>query len=644
MAQACRMQSPTRSTPHLPSEPPPAGPDQPPANPNPEEVILPMAVRHRPERSEVPEALTWDLAAIYPDEPAWEAAVAHVTDDLAQVATFRGRLGESGATLLGCLRARDALMRQLVKVGAYASLHASVDGASAVAQARAIRASALGARVRAEIAFIESELLDLADPVLAAAFAAAPELEAYRHQIDDVRRLRGHRLVPEAERAIAALGNALAAPGTVYHRAVAADLDFPAVQDAEGREVQTSVGRLEGLMQSPAREVRRQAHEALAAGLRRHRATFAATLAAMIERNVALARLRGYGSAEEMFLDPQRVSLHVYGNVLDVIHDAIAPHVRRLLRLRQARLDLPELRRYDLNAPLDPDYQPAATIEEGRELILTALRPLGEEYQAILADAFAHRWVDRADNVGKSHGAFCSTVYGVHSYVCMTWQDRMRDVFTLAHELGHAGHGMLAARNQLIGDTRPTRFFIEAPSTCHELLLGRHILAGTDDPRMRRWVIGQFLGTFLHNMVTHLLQGHLERRLYALAEAGRPLTLAAIMAAQGEVYERFYAGAVAVDDGMRLDWMTVPHYYTGLYPFTYAAGLACAHGVADAIAREGQPAVDRWLRTLKAGGTRPPLELMAMAGVDLSSPEPLRAAVGFFGEMVTQMEELFAAG
>jgi hypothetical protein len=193
---------------------------------------------------------------------------------------------------------------------------------------------------------------------------------------------------------------------------------------------------------------------------------------------------------------------------------------------------------------------------------------------------------------------------------------------------------MLAMRSQRIGDTRATRFFIEAPSTCNEMLLGRHILAGSADPRMRRWVGVQFLGTFLHNFVTHLLQGHLEHRLYALAEAGEPLTLAAIAGAQREVYARFYGDTVAVDEGMSLDWMTVPHYYTGLYPFTYAAGLACGHAVAEAIGREGTPAAERWVATLKAGGTRPPLELMRMAGVDMTTAAPLRRAVAYFGELV----------
>jgi oligoendopeptidase F len=597
-------------------------------------------MQERPARADVPAELTWDLTAIYPEPAAWEADLARTDDDLAAVTSFSGRLADAAA-LLGCMRARETLALRMTKVNAYASLHGSGDGTDPRYQAWAARVGAASARIAAETAFVETEILALPDAAIAAALRAEPGLSAYARQIEEIRSHRAHTLQPETERALGALGEALGAASTIYRRTVASDLDFPPVRDEAGAEVQASVSRLEGLMQSANRDVRAQASAIRLEGLRRHRATLAATLASMIRKNVALAHLRGYESAEAMFLEPQHVPFEVYRNVLDVIHDEIAPHIHRLLRLRQRLNDIPEMRGYDIGAPLDPTFNPPATFAQARELILTGLRPLGPEYLAIMADAFDHRWVDLAENVGKGHGAFCNTVYGVHSYVCMTWSDQMRNVFTLVHELGHAGHGMLAMRNNRIGDTRSTRFFVEAPSTANQMLLGRHMLATSEDPRMRRWVITQFLQVFIHNMVTHLLQGHLERRLYQLAEAGKPLTLNAITEAQGDIYERFYAGTVKVDDGMRLDWMTVPHYYTGLYPFTYAAGLACGHAVAEAIFTEGDAAAQRWIATLKAGGTRPPLELMAMAGVDMSTPEPMRRAVAYFGELVRELEAAF---
>jgi len=403
---------------------------------------------------------------------------------------------------------------------------------------------------------------------------------------------------------------------------------------------------------SPDREVRRRAYESLTAGLDRYKHTLATTLAAVVKRNVVLARLRGYRSAVDMILAQERVPESVYRTILEVVHDGMAPHMRRLVRLRGRVLGIERMHRYDLEAPLDPDFDPPTTFDDSRRLIGDGLRLLGAEYGQIVEAAFRDRWVDRADNIGKGSGAFCSPVYGVHPYIFTTWRDRLRNTFILAHELGHAGNGLLAARSQVVsnasfGSTPVTgvawdRFFVEAPSTANELLLGHHLLDTTDDPRLRRFVILQFLGTFTHNMVTHLLEAHFEQRLYDLAEADQPLTTATIMEVQAEVFARFFGDTVALDDGARLYWAQQPHFYVGLYPYTYAAGLACAYNVVEGIRRDGQRAVDRWLDTLRAGLTLPPVELARRAGVDMTSPEPLQRAVAFFGHLVDELEQSFA--
>ncbi|MGH2409373.1 MAG: M3 family metallopeptidase, partial [Chloroflexota bacterium] len=276
---------------------------------------------------------------------------------------------------------------------------------------------------------------------------------------------------------------------------------------------------------------------------------------------------------------------------------------------------------------------------------------LGSRYDAMLATAFRDRWIDRADNAGKGSGAFCNPVYGAHPYVFTTWQDTMRSAFILAHELGHCGHMFLSGEAQPISGALTMdmdkigvlRLFLEVPSTTNELLLGRHLLETTNDPRLRRWIISQLIATFTHNMVTHLLEAHFEDRLYGLAEAGQPLTPAAILEVQGAVFERFFAGTVVIDDAARLYWAQQPHFYMGgLYPYTYSAGLTAAYSVVEAIHSEGQPAVDRWLSTLEAGVTLPAGELMRGAGVDLADEAPIRGAVGHFGALVDELERSFA--
>ncbi len=596
-----------------------------------------------PTRDQIPVEQTWNLGDIYPTFETWEADLTRVDSLVQAVTEYRGRLGESAGSLLGCLQARDAVAATMTKVGAYAQLSISTDGMSAHNQALAARAADLGARVSAALSFLNTELSALPIGTIERYLAAEPGLATYRLQLEEVLRRAPHVLAQETEQTLAALGEVLSVPGSVWGQATAVDLQCTPVRDAQGREQPVSIAAyVFGLSGSADRELRRHGYESLASGIGRHKATLATTLATQIKRNVVMARVRRYASATEMILEGQQVPEEVYRNVLQIVHDEIAPHFRRLMRLRQRLLHLDRVYRYDVDAPLDPEYDPPTTFAESGELIRKGLAALGEEYGEIVEAAIRDRWVDRAENAGKRSGAFCATVYGVHSYVFTTWRDNLRSAFILAHELGHAGHGILAGRNQVISNTRTGLVFVEAPSTCNELILGRHIVDSTDDPRLRRWVILQFLGTFTHNMVVHLLEAHFEQRLYDLAEAGKPLTLSTILQVQNEVFERFYSGSVVVDDAARLYWAQQPHFYTGLYPYTYAAGLSCSYGVAEAIRQEGQPAVERWLRTLKAGGTQRPIELMQMAGVDMTNPDPIRRAVAFFGSLVDELERSFA--
>ncbi|HEY3079954.1 MAG TPA: oligoendopeptidase F [Chloroflexota bacterium] len=597
----------------------------------------------RPTREQVPPELTWDLGHIYPTAAAWEADLTALEGDLERVTAYRGRLGEGAGTLRASLEARDGFIERLSRVNAYARLHLSTDGLSSANQAMSARSESFGARAGAALAFLTTELVALPDGTIERYLGEDPGLETYRLQLEDVVRSKPHVLEPQTEEVLAALDEALHLPMTVWQRVTTADLRCEPTQDGEGREIPVSIAAYQfGLRYHPEREVRRRAYESLSAGLDRHKATLATTLAAHIKKNVTTARLRGYSSAAEMILAPQRIPLEVYRNVCDTVHDGMAPHVRRLLGLRSRRLGLDELRMYDLEAPLDPGYDPPTSYAESERLIREGLSPLGAEYETIVSSAFQNRWIDRADNLGKRSGAFCATVYGVHSYVFTTWSDSLRNALILAHELGHAGHGMLASRNQVISNARSGLFFVEAPSTANELLVGQHILdTAAGDGRLRRFVIMQFLGTFLHNMVTHMLEAHFERRLYELAEADQPLTVGTVLQVQGEVFDRFYGDSVKVDDPSKLYWTQQPHFYINLYPYTYAAGLACGTVVADDIRREGEPAARRWLDTLRRGGSLPPLELAGKAGVDMASPEPIERAIAFFGRLVDELERSF---
>ncbi|HWE63070.1 MAG TPA: oligoendopeptidase F [Chloroflexota bacterium] len=596
-------------------------------------------------RDQIPVEQTWNLGDIYATPEQWAADAAQVEGDSRALVAFQRRLAEGAPTLLACLQAHETLMARLHRLRIYAYFSLAADGSAPANQALSAQADALAARVEAARSFLKPELVALPTGTVECYLAQEPGLEAYRALLAEALRRRGHVLLPETEQALAALGESMKAPQTIWQMATAVDMTCDPIRDEHAREIPVSIaGYVSGLAQAADRGIRRAAYQSLTAGLNRQKVTLATALATHIMQNVALARLRGYGSATEMMLASQQVPMTVYQNVLDVVHDEIGPHVRRLMRLRARVLGLDGLQRYDLDAPLDPQYAPATTFEECARLVQDALRLLGDDYGRLIAAAFTDRWIDRADNLGKRSGAFCWPVYRVHPYVFMTWRDRLRSAFTLAHELGHAGHYALTLRHQLLSTVSlpAMTLVVEAPSTANELLLGQHLLDTAVEPRFRRWLILQSLGTFIHNMVTHLLEGHFERRLYELAEAGKPLTVATIMDVQGEVFERFYAGSVAVDDGARLYWAQQPHFYMNLFPYTYAAGLACGYAAVSAMREQGQPAVDRWLHMLTLGSTLPPIELAQAAGVDIGDPETLRQAVRYFGSLVDELEQGFA--
>lgn len=589
-------------------------------------------------RSEVPVEMTWNLADIFPSVEAWEEEMKAVADLIPTVTKYKGRLHEGPKVLLECLEAQEALQKRLVKVSSYASLNNSADGTSPANQAMAGKASALATRIRAETTFIESEVLSLPDGTMERYLKEEPGLEPFRLTIEELIESKPHRLHPETEMALAALGEVLNAPSMIYNRSRTADMTFEPVEDSKGVKHPMAFGRYEGAADLV---LRRNAHYQFTERLKAYQNTYGAAWGTEVKKNVVMAKLRGYPSAIHMLLDRQKVTIDIYNNLHDIILTELAPHMRRYAQLRKKVLGLDKMLYCDIEAPLDPEYEVPTTFEEASEIILNGLKVLGPEYIEIVENALKNRWVDRADNVGKQTGAFCSSVYGVHPYISMTWTNSLRNALTLAHELGHAGQGVLAQRYQAFANTRPTMFFIEAPSTCNETLVGDYILSQSQDKRKRRWLIMQFLKTYHHNFVRHLIEGELQRRTYALAEKGQPITASVLNRVQGEILDEFWGGEVEIDDGARMVWMRQSHYYRGLYPYSYSAGLTIGTMIAKAIREEGAPAAERWVNVLKAGGTKKPLELAQMAGVDMTKPDPIREAVAYVGKLVDEVIDSF---
>ncbi|MFO1327287.1 MAG: oligoendopeptidase F [Rubrivivax sp.] len=601
-----------------------------------------MPTRHT--RADVPVDTTWNLDDLFADDAAWERACAAVDAARQAIGAFQGRLGQDAATLLACLNAREALELGLMRVGSFAWLRNAQDGSDARHQAAVARIAALQARVDAAISFIDAEILALPPAQLQQFRAAEPGLADFGVALDQLLELRPHRLAPATEQALAALGEVLDAPAMIYQRSKAGDIRFAPFGDGAGAQHANSFNGFESRWETHAdTALRRAAWASFSDGLKAYRQTWAATFATEVGKNVALARLRGYGGTEAMLLQPHRVPRTLYTNILDIIQAGLAPHMQRYARLRRRVLGLDRLLYCDIKVPLDPEFNPPMPYEEACRLIVDALAPMGPDYVAYLRRATTLRWIDRADNIGKSSGAFCASPYGVHPYILITWSDTMRNVFTLAHELGHGGHFSLAMQHQRFTNVRPAMPFIEAPSIMNEMLLADHILARSTEPRLRRSVIMQVLGTYHHNFVTHLLEAELQRQVYARAEAGGAITAAVLDELKGGILQRFWGDTVELDDGARMTWMRQPHYYMGLYPYTYSVGLVASTAMAKLVREEGHSAVQRWLQVLKAGGTLEPLALMRLAGVDLGSPQPIHDAVVHVGRLVDELERSFGA-
>ncbi|MDQ0206013.1 oligoendopeptidase F [Alkalicoccobacillus murimartini] len=594
-------------------------------------------------RSEIDYSETWDLTDLFETKEAWQEALYALQPAAEGITGFSGKLAERSENLLNCLEARESIMERIVLISTYATLKLSEDGTNAEAQADYAVATDILADVAASLSFIESDILSIPEKTIQHFSEEQQGLSKFSVLLEKILAKKPYALSAESEKVLQALNPTLTSPYAIYSASKSADMTFPSFIGADGEEKQLSFALFEDQYElSPDTEERRNAYKTFDATLAKYENTYAQTYATEVAKHVTLARLRNYESATDMLLHEQKVSQEMYTNQLDIIYQELAPHMQRFAKLKQRVLGLDELTFSDLKAPLDPSFQPETSYQQVSDLIQEALQVMGPEYSDMLNKALNERWVDRSSNIGKRTGAFCSSPFGAHPYILMTWTGNMRGAFMLAHELGHAGHFYLANQHQPLSSVRPSLYNIEAPSTMNELILGNHLLQSTDDPQMKRWVILQFLGTYYHNFVTHLLEGEFQRRVYELAEAGEPLTATTLRLTKNQVLEGFWGDSVMLDVGAGRTWMRQPHYYMGLYPYTYSAGLAASTAAYKQFETEGQPAIDRWLDMLKAGGSKSPLDLLSDAGVDMANPETIRTAVHYVGELITQLEESYA--
>lgn len=592
-------------------------------------------IQSLPAREDVNIEETWNLQDLFSSEEDYNAALA----DLEQTANafydqFKGTI-TTAAAVNEALREYASIYEKMVPVGTYASLSLSTDQTNDEAQMRASKYGSISAKISSTLSFLNSELSELPEETLRKAMEESAEFNNY---LDKLIRKKAYQLHPEVEKTLAAYSSTFSSPYQLYNTTKMVDLSFEDFE-ANGKNYPLSYVLFEGDWEAePNTEVRRAAFDSFSNQLKDYQHTTAKTYDMQLQIEKTTADLRGYDNIFDYLLFNQEVDRTLYDRQIDLIMNELAPHMRKYAKLLQKVHGLDKMTFADLKISLDPTYEPEITIEESKKYMDDALEILGPDYLEMVDRAYEERWIDFAQNQGKSTGAFCSSPYGNHPYILISWSSRMNEVFVLAHELGHAGHFYNANREQNVFNARPSLYFIEAPSTMNEMLMANHLLESSDDPKFKRWVIASIVSrTYYHNFVTHLLEAAYQRKVYDRIDEGQSVNAGILNSIKRSVLEEFWGEDVEIIPGAELTWMRQPHYYMGLYPYTYSAGLTISTQASKRIITEGQPAVDDWLNVLKAGGTKSPVELSKMAGVDITTEQPLRDTIAYIGELIDEL-------
>ena len=588
-----------------------------------------------PMRKDVPAELTWDLSLIYPSEEEMKKDVEKAKAIAAEIVEkYRGNLNTAD-NIIACLEKMEEGEKLMILAGSYTGLAVEVDYYDTANQEKSNRMMSLSAELSAELSFVESEILEAPDEVLDEAIEKA---EGCKLRLQDIKRQKAHQLNKETEKALAALSQTFETPYEVYNMAKLADMKFDSFT-VDGKTYPLGYSLFEDDYEYERdTAVRRAAFNAFSEKIRQYENVTATAYNANVVYDKTMSKLRGFPSVFDYLLFDQKVTREMYDRQIDLITEHLAPYMRRYAKLLQKIHKLDKMTFADLKLSVDPDFDPRVTIPEAHEYVRKGLAVLGEDYQSMVDEAFNNRWIDFAKNQGKSTGGFCSSPYGRNSFILLSWNDRMADVFTIAHELGHAGHFRLANAAQSLYDTDVSTYFVEAPSTMNELLLGNYLLRTSNDKRFRRWVLSSMVGhTYYHNFVTHLREAWYQREVYKIIDDGGSVSAEVLSDIFKKNLELFWGDAVELIPGTELTWMRQPHYYMGLYSYTYSAGLTVATEAARKIETEGEPAVEAWKKVLTAGSTLDPTGLAALAGIDITTDGPLMRTIETIGGMIDEI-------
>ncbi len=600
-----------------------------------------------PPRSEVPQEDRWNLEALFAHDQLWEQEFTEAKQWLATVSTWKGRLHESPQIVCDALKDMFEAYRQIHKLYVYAHLRNDEDLGNSQYKTLFERARKLYFDFQTTASFYSPELLELPEETLKS-WSKDPVLETYRVYMRDLLRKKPHTLPQEQEHLLSMAAEPLSNSTQIF--SMLNNLDIPEffgqVDDEEGKQLQLSHGQYGKLTESSNREVRRNVFHQYFKAFQQHRNTLATALEGRLKANIFLAKARNYPSAREAALFTNQIPTSVYDGLIDAIHEHL-PDFYRYMELRKRVLKLDPFHIYDMRNPIVSDINLTYNWNEAETMMLEGLQPLGKDYIETMRHGLKNGWVDRYENTGKRSGAYSSGCYDSMPYILHNYTKTLGSVFTLAHELGHSMHSALANQRQPFHTSDYCIFVAEVASTTNEALLTHHLLEQTDDPKVRIYLINNYLDDFRGTMFRQTMFAEFERDIYATVESGSAaLTADHLDQTYLELVKKYHGDTIAWDDEdapIASEWSRIPHFYYNFYVYQYATGMAAATTLARKILEEGEPAVKRYLNFLSSGGSDDPLVLLQGAGVDLTTPQPVREALSVFRTYLNELEQLLEA-
>ena len=591
------------------------------------------------KRDEIDAQYKWRLEDIFATDEAWRAAFTGLDAGLNAAEGYRGRLTESAASLLAGVSEAMAVSEAAERVYVYAQMRFHQNERDEGYRAMAGEADMLIARLQTALSFMTPEILAADEAVLDGYLAEEPKLALYRHYLDEMQRLRAHRLPAEQEALMALASESLQAPSQIAQSLRNADIRFGTIADENGEEVTLTAERFYVFMESADRGVRERAYTRKYETYNQYKNTLASAYEGQVKTEVFNARARKYDSCLDAALAENHVPTTVFHSLLTAAHESL-PLLHRYMRLRKKCLGVEELKMYDLYTPIVADVEMPFTYDEAKATVLEALAPMGAEYTALLEKGFSDGWIDVYENEGKHSGAYSWGSYGTKPYVLLNYSDTLNDMFTLAHEMGHSLHSWYSEEKQPYVYAQYPIFLAEIASTVNEALLLQHLLGKVTEKKQRAYLLNKFAEQFRTTFFRQTMFAEFELLTHEMLEAGKPLTSGELNTLYAGLNAKYYGDALAYDDLIANEWMRIPHFYYNFYVFQYATGFASAIAFSKQILDGG---AERYKTLLSGGGADYPLPIAKAAGVDMEKPDFVRDAMKVFENLLNELEEALEA-